>query len=330
MAAAGSSGSAVAALLASHTGPSDKAFKQRLAIAHDTDRRRAVPLEARAQQEEVARHKKIIQRDAIRQPVVNGGRLTVSPDTYNALVNGRCDLCLAPFDSYINVGIVLPCGHGCHLNCYYKFIYNGPVYDEDGFTRKFFGPPPPPTMYLCEEQLHPDAPSNGSLRENICPLIHAFDEEDQYPIFLGNIDSIGEAGDTGIVFEMPDLVYSRISKLKTDNSIFDSALAIMLGNIDTLREIDERTKERLKDEIIAQSKIDFQEFKLSLGYNFRKFDILSSVDTVFKNNGMLSISRYPSLLRYAHYGGNRRKSRKSRKSRKRKSRKSRKRKSHKS
>jgi hypothetical protein len=123
---------------------------------------------------------------------INGaGKLILSPQTYDVVMIAECDLCTEEINARA-IGIVLPCGHFCHLNCYFKFIHAGPVKNTNGFLQMvdqggevLEDTLPQRSIELYSEE---DSTFDPDLRMNKCPLPHNEMEHStlgSYEILLG-------------------------------------------------------------------------------------------------------------------------------------------------
>jgi hypothetical protein len=182
-----------------------------------------------------------------------------SENTYDVLIEGNCDICRAPFDSNMNVGIVLPCGHGCHLNCYSKFICQRNVENLDGFTIPVEKNAPPGIGYIVEEETPNPLVNNSFLHENECPLRnHTFNEDEEHFIFLGeHPKNTRKYSDN--VFPMILVVRRRIIRLHTaindETPYFERVNEYLLG-----KDLDPT----VRSEILGVATDQFKEYKLIL------------------------------------------------------------------
>ena len=112
----------------------------------------------------------------------------IDPDNGKYIISGTCDLCSQMTDSK-NPGIVLPCSHKCHLNCFMLYIYSKPITTQKSSTVK--------NWYLKEDEhsiLDVELPENlerfsSSLNELECPLEHEWNNPIKYTQLLGNSNS---------------------------------------------------------------------------------------------------------------------------------------------
>ena len=93
----------------------------------------------------------------------------------------HCDLCGQIIDVK-NQGIVLPCSHTCHLECFMLFIRKNDTYTVDGTrVKRWYIPGDPHQINDVEIPLplyNPPLDLSAELNENVCPLHHPWDDTD--------------------------------------------------------------------------------------------------------------------------------------------------------